>query len=82
MRGRYPAGEPNLMYRNNHDGTFTEIGRETGLNDPNWGLGAVWADVDNDGRFDLFLSNYVGENKLFHNDGQLEVHGHLEGRAA
>jgi hypothetical protein len=69
VRGRYPAGEPNLMYRNNHDGTFTEIGRETGLNDPNWGLGAVWADVDNDGRFDLFVSNYVGENKLFHNDG-------------
>ena len=69
VRGRYPAGEPNLMYRNNHDGTFTEIGRETGLNDPNWGLGAVWADVDGDGRFDLFLSNYVGENKLFLNEG-------------
>jgi len=69
VRGRYPAGEPNLMYRNNHDGTFTEIGRETGLNDPNWGLGAVFADVDNDGDFDLYLSNYVGENKLFRNDG-------------
>jgi enediyne biosynthesis protein E4 len=69
VRGRYPAGEPNLMYRNNHDGTFTEIGRETGLNDPNWGLGAAWADVDNDGDFDLYLSNYVGGNKLFRNDG-------------
>ena len=69
VRGRYPAGEPNLMYRNNHDGTFTEIGRETGLNDPNWGLGATWVDYDNDGRFDLYLSNYVGGNKLFHNDG-------------
>ncbi|HWR98888.1 MAG TPA: CRTAC1 family protein [Candidatus Methanoperedens sp.] len=69
VRGRYPAGEPNLMYRNNHDGTFTEIGRETGLNDPNWGLGATWADTDNDGDFDLFLSNYVGENKLFRNEG-------------
>ncbi len=69
VRGRYPAGEPNLMYRNNHDGTFTEIGRETGLNDPNWGLGAAWADVDNDGDFDLYLSNYVGGNKLFLNEG-------------
>jgi hypothetical protein len=69
VRGRYPAGEPNLMYRNNHDGTFTEIGRETGLNDPNWGLGATWADVNNDGRLDLFISNYVGENKLFMNEG-------------
>ena len=69
VRGRYPAGEPNLMYRNNHDGTFTEIGRETGLNDPNWGLGAAWADVDNDGDFDLYLSNYVGGNKLFRNEG-------------
>lgn len=69
VRGRYPAGEPNLMYRNNHDGTFTEIGRETGLNDPNWGLGATWADTDNDGDVDLYLSNYVGGNKLFRNDG-------------
>jgi len=42
---------------------------ETGLNDPNWGLGATWVDYDNDGRFDLYLSNYVGGNKLFHNDG-------------
>jgi len=69
VRGRYPAGEPNLMYRNNNDGTFTEVGRETGLNDPNWGLGAAWADVDNDGDFDLYLSNYVGGNKLFRNEG-------------
>jgi hypothetical protein len=69
VRGRYPAGEPNLMYRNNHDGTFAEIGRDTGLNDPNWGLGAAWADVDNDGDFDLYLSNYVGGNKLFRNEG-------------
>jgi hypothetical protein len=69
VRGRYPAGEPNLMYRNNHDGTFTEIGRETGLNDPGWGLGAAWADVDNDGDFDLYLSNYVGGNKFFRNEG-------------
>src|SRR5512139_2572869 len=69
VRGRYPAGEPNLMYRNNHDGTFSDISRETGLNDPNWGLGAAWADVDNDGDFDLYLSNYVGGNKLFRNEG-------------
>jgi hypothetical protein len=74
VRGRYPAGERNLMYRNNHDGTFTEVGRETGLDDPNWGLGAAWVDVNNDGRLDLFVSNYVGENKLFINDGGWKFH--------
>jgi len=69
VAGRYPAGESNKLFRNNGDGTFTEIARQVGLADPNWGLGAVWRDTDNDGDADLFISNYVGENKLFRNDG-------------
>ncbi len=69
VAGRYPAGESNKLFRNNGDGTFTEIAREVGLADPNWGLGASWQDIDRDGDADLFISNYVGENKLFRNDG-------------
>ena len=69
VAGRYPPGESNKLFRNNGDGTFSEIARQAGLADPNWGLGASWPDIDSDGDFDLFISNYVGENKLFRNDG-------------
>jgi len=69
VNGRYPAGEPNHLYLNNGDGTFRDVSRESGVDDGNWGLGAAFADVDNDGDFDLFVSNYVGPNKLYLNDG-------------
>jgi len=69
VNGRYPAGEPNRLYVNTGKGTFREVSKEAGVADANWGLGASFADIDNDGDFDLFLSNYVGGNKLFANDG-------------
>ncbi|AJF05727.1 CRTAC1 family protein [Geoalkalibacter subterraneus] len=69
VNGRYPAGERNRLYMNNGDGTFTENARAAGVDDPNWGLGAAFADVDNDGDFDLFVSNYVGGNQLYLNSG-------------
>ena len=69
VNGRYPAGEPNHLYMNNGDGSFRDASRESGVEDGNWGLGAAFADVDNDGDFDLFVSNYVGPNKLYLNDG-------------
>jgi hypothetical protein len=69
VNGRYPAGEPNKLFVNNGNGTFTEQGAAAGVNDPNWGLGASFADIDNDGDFDLFVSNYVGGNNLYINDG-------------
>ncbi len=74
VNGRYPAGEPNHLFLNNGDGTFQDFSRESGTNDGNWGLGAVFADVDNDGDLDLYVSNYIGPNKLFINDGS----GHFE----
>ncbi len=70
VNGRYPAGEPNRLYLNNRDGTFTEAARQAGVSDPNWGLGAAFADIDNDGDLDLFVSNYVGTNGLYLNDGK------------
>jgi hypothetical protein len=69
VNGRYPAGEPNHLYMNNGDGSFRVVSSDSGVNDGNWGLGAAFADVDGDGDFDLFVSNYVGSNKLFLNDG-------------
>lgn len=69
VNGRYPAGEPNRLYLNNGDGTFREVARASGVEDPNWGLGAAFADVDNDGSLDLFVSNYVGGNRLYLNNG-------------
>jgi hypothetical protein len=69
VNGRYPAGEPNTLYINNGDGTFKNTSRESGADDPNWGLGAAFNDLDKDGDLDLFVSNYVGPNALYYNDG-------------
>lgn len=70
VNGRYPVGEPNRLYLNKGDGTFRDVSREAGVADPNWGLGAAFADIDNDGDLDLFVSNYVGRNGLYLNDGK------------
>jgi hypothetical protein len=56
------------LYRNNADGTFTEITREAGLQVELYGLGVTAADFDNDGRVDLYVTA-LGGNRLFHNLG-------------
>jgi hypothetical protein len=65
-------GSKNHLYRNNHDGTFTDVADELGIadvNQPGTGvsMGAVWGDYDNDGYEDLFLIKW-GRPELFHND--------------
>jgi hypothetical protein len=50
---------PNKLYRNNGNGTFTEIGRKAGVANPLWSTSTAFADYDNDGRLDLFVANYV-----------------------
>lgn len=70
VNGRYPAGEPNKLYLNKGDGTFTDASRSAGVADANWGLGAAFSDIDNNGTLDLFVSNYVGPNNLYLNDGK------------
>ena len=65
----YGVGAKNVLYRNNGDGTFSDVGREAGVADGNWGLGASFADIDSDGDQDLFVSNYVGKNNLYLNNG-------------
>jgi hypothetical protein len=70
VNGRYPAGQPNRLYLNRGDGTYSDISREAGVDDSDWGVGAAFADVESDGDFDLFVSNYVGTNKLYINNGE------------
>ncbi|GAB4369875.1 MAG: hypothetical protein Kow00128_16420 [Deltaproteobacteria bacterium] len=67
--GRYPAGEKNLLFRNRGDGTFRDVTDEAGVGDANWALGTGVADIDNDGRLDLYVSNYVGRNTMYRNLG-------------
>jgi hypothetical protein len=73
-----------ILYRNNGDGTFTDVSAESGIGQhPGWGMGLVSADYDNDGDTDVFVGNDVAENFLFENDGTgrfLEV-GLLAGSA-
>ncbi len=49
-------GRSNL-YRNNGDGTFTAVSSEAGVEDPGAGMSACWADLNNDGRQDVYVSN-------------------------
>jgi hypothetical protein len=49
----------NRLYRNNGNGTFTEIGQKAGVASPLWSTSAAFADYDSDGRLDLFVANYV-----------------------
>jgi hypothetical protein len=58
----------NHLYRNNHDGTFTDVTKPTGLaGPPGWGQGACVGDYDNDGWEDLYVT-YYGKNRLYHNN--------------
>ncbi len=60
----YPA-----LYRNNRNGTFTDITRASGLEVEMYGLGVAAADFDNDGDADIFISA-LGPSRLFRNDGR------------
>jgi hypothetical protein len=58
------------LYRNNHDGTFTDVTRKAGILDNQaFGMGVAAADYDNDGYTDLLLTNFGGPNLLYHNNG-------------
>lgn len=59
---------PNQLYRNNGDGTFTDVSAEVGLSRfPGKGMGVVIADYDGDGFMDIFVANDTQPNFLFHN---------------
>jgi hypothetical protein len=63
----YP-GEPNILYRNNGDGTFTDVSKSTGIADQiGKGMGVAIADYDGDGWMDIFVANDNQRNFLFKN---------------
>jgi enediyne biosynthesis protein E4 len=66
----FPAGqEPtNRLFKNNRDGTFTDVTAKAGLIHSGWGQAVCVGDYDNDGFDDLFIS-YFGKNVLYHNNG-------------
>jgi len=73
VNGKSWPGHPgpravSALYRNNHDGTFTDVTKAAGLDVELYGLGAVAADYDNDGKTDLYVTA-IGGNHLFHNVG-------------
>jgi hypothetical protein len=66
----FPAGqEPSShLFKNNRDGTFTDVTAKAGLTHSGWGQGVCIGDYDNDGFEDLFVA-YFGKNVLYHNNG-------------
>src|SRR5947209_10354686 len=56
------------LYRNNHNGTFTDITAGSGLDIDIYGMGVAIADYDNDGRDDVYITALEGDH-LFHNEG-------------
>ena len=66
----------NRLYRNNHNGTFTDVGEKAGITLGNWSDGATWGDYDGDGRLDLFVSGYVHYD-LKHQPTATDGAGHL-----
>jgi len=61
----------NRLYRQNKDGTFTDVTEQAGLanaGDGNYGMGVAVGDYDNDGYPDIYVTSY-GKNILYHNNG-------------
>ncbi len=62
-------GPGNRLYRNNGDGTFTDVTDKSGLKGGYWGSGAAAADFDNDGHVDLYVTTVLAGNRLYRNNG-------------
>jgi hypothetical protein len=78
-------GEPDHLFHNNGDGTFTDVSQKSGVADRNnyYGLTAVFADVNNDGKVDLMVANDSTPNYLYVNkgDGTFEDASYASGYA-
>jgi len=63
-----PPGTSNRLYKNNRDGTFTDVTEQAGLTRAGWASAVTVGDYDNDGHDDLFIT-YYGQNVLYRNNG-------------
>lgn len=59
---------PSQLFQNNGNGTFNDIASKVGLQINSFVKGVAWGDIDEDGFPDLYVSNYMTPNRLFHND--------------
>ena len=82
-RGLTGAGD--TLYRNNGDGTFTDVSKKAGVDDPPgyYGLGVVWSDLTNDNWPDIFVANDTVPNYFYRNnrDGTFTEEGLVSGLA-
>jgi hypothetical protein len=82
-RGLRGAGD--TLYRNNGNGTFTDVSAKAGVSDPNgyYGMGVVCSDFDGDGFVDIFVANDATPNFLYRNkgDGTFKEIGFVSGTA-
>ena len=76
-------GESDFLFHNRGDGTFEDVSKKAGVDDPHhyYGMGVVWGDFDNDGWPDLYVANDAGPNYLYRNkhDGTFEEVGLMMG---
>jgi hypothetical protein len=65
------TGLGDSLYHNNGDGTFAEVSKAAGVDDPHlyYGLGVVWSDLNDDGRPDIFVADDSTPNYLYRNNG-------------
>ena len=63
-----PPGSTNRLYKNNRNGTFTDVTEKAGLISAGWAIGVCVGDYNNDGFEDLFVT-YYGQNRLYRNNG-------------
>jgi len=68
IEGKIFKNSSNKLYKNNGNGTFTDVSKLAGVDDKNWSMAAGAIDLDNDGYQDLYLLNY-GPNVFYHNNG-------------
>jgi enediyne biosynthesis protein E4 len=78
-------GESDFLFHNRGDGTFEDVSKKAGVDDPNhyFGMQGIWADYDNDGWPDLYVADDAGPNYLYHNkhDGTFQDMGLFSGAA-
>ena len=67
--GAHPNGQPDYLFHNNRDGTFTNVTAKAGISGESQGHSATWWDYDGDGWPDLYVANDFGiPDKLYHNN--------------